>query len=147
MLHFFVQIPFVAIFLCHFCALPIFCVRVVTMGKVTILCYASIHKRISCGETLEIFNFLAYEWVGWRNDTAGWAGHPLELVFEFDKVRNFSAAHLHTNNLFTKDVQVLHLSLFISMLFIHIHTVSLTLTMSTFLSCDYYPYIITTTPA
>ncbi|KAJ8925152.1 hypothetical protein NQ315_001337 [Exocentrus adspersus] len=47
-----------------------------------------------------------YEWVGWRNDTPGWAGHPLELLFEFEKVRNFSAAHLHTNNLFTKDVQV-----------------------------------------
>ncbi|XP_065160829.1 discoidin domain-containing receptor tyrosine kinase B isoform X2 [Atheta coriaria] len=57
----------------------------------------------------------AYEWVGWRNDTAGWAGHPLELVFEFDKVRNFSAAHLHTNNLFTKDVQVFsHAKIFIS---------------------------------
>ncbi|XP_022905687.1 discoidin domain-containing receptor 2 [Onthophagus taurus] len=47
-----------------------------------------------------------YEWVGWRNDTPGWVGHPLELIFEFDKVRNFSAAHLHTNNLYTKDVQV-----------------------------------------
>ncbi|KAF5271003.1 hypothetical protein FQR65_LT05353 [Abscondita terminalis] len=47
-----------------------------------------------------------YEWVGWRNDTPGWAGHPLEILFEFDKVRNFSAVHLHTNNLFTKDVQV-----------------------------------------
>ncbi|KAK5643044.1 hypothetical protein RI129_009211 [Pyrocoelia pectoralis] len=47
-----------------------------------------------------------YEWVGWRNDTPGWAGHPLEMLFEFDKVRNFSAVHLHTNNLFTRDVQV-----------------------------------------
>ncbi|RZC39422.1 hypothetical protein BDFB_008384, partial [Asbolus verrucosus] len=28
------------------------------------------------------------------------------MHFEFDKVRNFSAAHLHTNNLFSKDVQV-----------------------------------------
>lgn len=28
------------------------------------------------------------------------------MLFEFEKVRNFSAAHLHTNNLFTKDVQV-----------------------------------------
>ncbi|CAG9771116.1 unnamed protein product [Ceutorhynchus assimilis] len=47
-----------------------------------------------------------YEWVGWRNDTSGWAGLPLEILFEFDKVRNFSAVHLYTNNLFTKDVQV-----------------------------------------
>ncbi|KAK9692984.1 Protein tyrosine and serine/threonine kinase [Popillia japonica] len=50
--------------------------------------------------------YAGYEWVGWRNDTPGMAGHPLELLFEFDKVRNFSAAHLHTNNLYTKDVQV-----------------------------------------
>ncbi|XP_030766218.1 epithelial discoidin domain-containing receptor 1-like [Sitophilus oryzae] len=47
-----------------------------------------------------------YEWVGWRNDTSGWSGLPLEILFEFDRVRNFSAAHLYTNNLFTKDVQV-----------------------------------------
>ncbi|XP_019874685.1 discoidin domain-containing receptor tyrosine kinase B [Aethina tumida] len=51
-------------------------------------------------------NGKGYEWVGWRNDTPGWAGHPLEILFQFDRVRNFSAAHLHTNNLFTKDVQV-----------------------------------------
>ncbi|XP_017773503.1 PREDICTED: discoidin domain-containing receptor 2 isoform X2 [Nicrophorus vespilloides] len=56
-----------------------------------------------------------YEWVGWRNDTPGWAGYPLEIVFAFDKVRNFSAAHLHTNNLFTKDVQVFsHARIFFS---------------------------------
>lgn len=48
----------------------------------------------------------AYEWVGWRNDTPGWAGHPLEILFEFDKIRNFSAIHLHTSNYFIKDVQV-----------------------------------------
>ncbi|KAJ8957027.1 hypothetical protein NQ318_012202, partial [Aromia moschata] len=52
------------------------------------------------------FVCVGYEWVGWRNDTPGWAGHPLEMLFEFEKVRNFSATHLHTNNLFTKDVQV-----------------------------------------
>jgi discoidin domain receptor family protein 2 len=34
------------------------------------------------------------------------AGHPVEIVFEFDRVRNFSAMYLHTNNLFSKDVQV-----------------------------------------
>ncbi|XP_066250370.1 discoidin domain-containing receptor 2 isoform X1 [Euwallacea similis] len=47
-----------------------------------------------------------YEWIGWRNDSVGWAGMPLELLFQFDAVRNFSAAHLYTNNMFTKDVQV-----------------------------------------
>lgn len=47
-----------------------------------------------------------YEWIGWRNDTPGWAGEPLEMLFEFDRVRNFSAVHIHINNMFTKDVQV-----------------------------------------
>ncbi|KAL1517292.1 hypothetical protein ABEB36_001074 [Hypothenemus hampei] len=42
-----------------------------------------------------------YEWIGWKNDST-----PLEIVFEFDKVRNFSSIHLYTNNMFTKEVQV-----------------------------------------
>lgn len=50
--------------------------------------------------------FTGYEWVGWRNDTFGMAGKPVEMVFEFDSVRNFSAMILHTNNMFSKDVQV-----------------------------------------
>lgn len=33
-------------------------------------------------------------------------GKPVEIVFEFDTVRNFSAIILHTNNMYTKDVQV-----------------------------------------
>ncbi|XP_017890624.2 discoidin domain-containing receptor 2-like [Ceratina calcarata] len=43
-------------------------------------------------------------WVGWRNDTR--SGHPLEVKFEFDHVREFSAVHIYCNNQFTKDVQV-----------------------------------------
>lgn len=50
--------------------------------------------------------FLGYEWIGWRNDTPGLLGKPVEIVFEFDTVRNFSAIVLHTNNMYTKDVQV-----------------------------------------
>uniref|UniRef100_A0A182NBA2 Discoidin domain-containing protein n=1 Tax=Anopheles dirus TaxID=7168 RepID=A0A182NBA2_9DIPT len=46
-----------------------------------------------------------YDWVGWRNDSLGWAGKPVEMVFEFDSVRNFSSMVLHTNNMFSKDVQ------------------------------------------
>ncbi|XP_018324973.1 discoidin domain-containing receptor 2-like isoform X2 [Agrilus planipennis] len=49
---------------------------------------------------------MGYEWVGWRNDTSPWAGHPLEMLFEFDKVRNFSAIHFHVNNFFSKEVQI-----------------------------------------
>lgn len=43
-------------------------------------------------------------WVGWKNDTR--SGHPLEIKFEFDHVREFSAVHIYCNNQFTKDVQV-----------------------------------------
>lgn len=53
-----------------------------------------------------------YEWVGWRNDTYGTDGRPVEMIFEFDSVRNFSAIVLHTNNMFSKDVQVSQLALF-----------------------------------
>ncbi|XP_065345024.1 discoidin domain-containing receptor tyrosine kinase B isoform X3 [Cloeon dipterum] len=44
-----------------------------------------------------------YEWVGWKNESGA---RPVEIVFEFDAVRNFSAVILHANNLYTKDVQV-----------------------------------------
>lgn len=53
------------------------------------------------------FLFTGYEWVGWRNDSMGLTmGKPVEMVFEFDGVRNFSAMVLHTNNMYSKDVQV-----------------------------------------
>lgn len=43
-------------------------------------------------------------WVGWRNDTRN--NKPIEIKFEFDKVREFTALHIFCNNQFTKDVQV-----------------------------------------
>lgn len=43
-------------------------------------------------------------WVGWRNDTRD--RQPLEIKFEFDHVREFSAVHIFCNNQYTKDVQV-----------------------------------------
>ncbi|XP_031776705.1 discoidin domain-containing receptor 2 isoform X2 [Nasonia vitripennis] len=43
-------------------------------------------------------------WVGWRNDTR--QGHPLEIKFEFDHVREFSAVHIYCNNQFNKEVQL-----------------------------------------
>lgn len=44
--------------------------------------------------------------MGWSNDSSGIAGKPIELTFQFDTVRNFSAMILHTNNMFSKGVQV-----------------------------------------
>ena len=45
-----------------------------------------------------------YEWVGWKNDSRH--RQPVEITFEFETVRNFSAVHIYTNNFFTKDMQV-----------------------------------------
>ncbi|KAJ8953791.1 hypothetical protein NQ317_010766 [Molorchus minor] len=43
-------------------------------------------------------------WVGWKNDTRH--NKPIEIKFEFDRVREFSNVHIYCNNQFTKDVQV-----------------------------------------
>lgn len=45
-----------------------------------------------------------YDWVGWSNESR--KGKPVELTFEFDVVRNFSTAYLHTNNMFSKGARV-----------------------------------------
>ncbi|XP_052746722.1 discoidin domain-containing receptor 2 isoform X2 [Bicyclus anynana] len=42
-------------------------------------------------------------WVGWRNDSHV---EPPALIFEFDRVREFSAVHLFCSNKFMRDVQV-----------------------------------------
>lgn len=46
----------------------------------------------------------AQAWVGWKNDTR--SNRPIEVKFEFDKVREFSAIHIYCSNQFTKDVQI-----------------------------------------
>ncbi|VEN41262.1 unnamed protein product [Callosobruchus maculatus] len=43
-------------------------------------------------------------WVSWKNDSM--SNGYVELLFEFDQVRNFTAVHLYTNNLFSRNVQV-----------------------------------------
>ncbi|CAL4214767.1 unnamed protein product [Meganyctiphanes norvegica] len=45
-----------------------------------------------------------YEWVGWKNDS--YHGQPVEIIFEFDDIRNFSSISFYTNNFFTRDTQV-----------------------------------------
>ncbi|KAF7276711.1 hypothetical protein GWI33_009896, partial [Rhynchophorus ferrugineus] len=47
--------------------------------------------------------FLGSRWVGWSNEFR--SGEPLEIVLEFDGIREFNAVHLHTNNMFTRGVQ------------------------------------------
>ncbi|XP_057376214.2 discoidin domain-containing receptor 2-like [Daphnia carinata] len=43
-------------------------------------------------------------WVGWRNDSRN--GQPVEIVFGFNTVRDFTSLSIFANNQFTKDVQV-----------------------------------------
>jgi len=45
-----------------------------------------------------------YQWIGWKNDTD--ERPPVEIIFEFDKVRNFTNALFYSNNMFSKDVRV-----------------------------------------
>ena len=47
-------------------------------------------------------------WVGWRNDSRN--GQPIEIIFEFDAVRDFTSLSLFVNNQFTKDVKVQNLN-------------------------------------
>lgn len=63
-------------------------------------------SRILSGIVTDNSFVQGYEWVGWRNDTPNMLGRPVEITFEFDYSRNFTAIHLHMNNYFTKDVQV-----------------------------------------
>ncbi|NXU82831.1 DDR2 protein, partial [Xiphorhynchus elegans] len=45
-----------------------------------------------------------YDYVGWRNEstTSGY----VEITFEFDRVRNFTAMKVHCNNMFAKGVKI-----------------------------------------
>ncbi|XP_036149623.1 epithelial discoidin domain-containing receptor 1 isoform X2 [Monomorium pharaonis] len=54
-------------------------------------------------DNFKMHNDRAQGWVGWRNDSRG---QPVEIKFEFDKVREFSAVHIYCNNEFTRGVQV-----------------------------------------
>lgn len=52
-----------------------------------------------------IFLVTGYEWVGWKNTTRG--KEPVEIIFYFDSVKNFSEVSFYVNNFFSKDVQVI----------------------------------------
>lgn len=55
---------------------------------------------------LDIRNFgrKGYGWVAWRNDTS-YAG-PVEIIFKFDEIRNFSAVYIVASNVISKEVSV-----------------------------------------
>ncbi|NXL33342.1 DDR2 protein, partial [Glaucidium brasilianum] len=45
-----------------------------------------------------------YDYVGWRNEST--TGGYVEITFEFDRIRNFTAMKVHCNNMFTKGVKI-----------------------------------------
>ncbi|XP_021949331.1 discoidin domain-containing receptor 2 [Folsomia candida] len=47
-------------------------------------------------------------WVGWKNETRETKNEtsPVEILFKFDSVREFSHVHIHSSNQFSKDVSV-----------------------------------------
>ncbi|XP_078282568.1 discoidin domain-containing receptor 2-like isoform X2 [Rhinoraja longicauda] len=47
-----------------------------------------------------------YDYVGWNKDS--FHSQYVELEFEFDQRRNFSAMKVHCNNLYTKSVKIFH---------------------------------------
>lgn len=51
------------------------------------------------------FGIKGYDWVGWKNDSMV-RNKPVEIIFKFEQVRNFSFMTIHTNNHFSKDVRV-----------------------------------------
>jgi discoidin domain receptor family protein 2 len=46
-----------------------------------------------------------YDWVGWKNDSII-RNKPVEVIFKFEQIRNFTSVILHANNHFSKDVRV-----------------------------------------
>ena len=45
-----------------------------------------------------------YEWIGWKNET--WHGQPVEIIFKFDHIRNFTRMKIYSNNMYNKEVRV-----------------------------------------
>ncbi|NXE75575.1 DDR2 protein, partial [Cochlearius cochlearius] len=45
-----------------------------------------------------------YDYVGWRNEST--TGGYVEITFEFDRIRNFTAMKVHCNNMFAKGVKI-----------------------------------------
>ncbi|XP_054629369.1 discoidin domain-containing receptor 2 isoform X2 [Dunckerocampus dactyliophorus] len=46
-----------------------------------------------------------YDYLGWRNDSLGGAGH-VEMEFVFDRQRNFTSMKVHSNNMFARGVKI-----------------------------------------
>ena len=45
-----------------------------------------------------------YQWIGWKSDLR--EQPSINIIFEFDSIRNFTSARFHCNNMYSKDVRV-----------------------------------------
>ena len=50
-----------------------------------------------------------YEWVGWKTEKSE-ENTPVEIIFKFDTVRNFTLLNIHSNNFFDKDVRIFRMA-------------------------------------
>ncbi|XP_061189054.1 discoidin domain-containing receptor 2-like isoform X3 [Saccostrea echinata] len=50
-----------------------------------------------------------YEWVGWKTEKFE-DSTPIEIVFKFDAVRNFTRLNIHCNNFYDKDVRIFRMA-------------------------------------
>ena len=55
-------------------------------------------------QDLQDFGRKTGRWVAWKNETP--STEPVEIVFEFDVVRNFSTVNIIVNNAFSRDMSV-----------------------------------------
>ncbi|XP_069497453.1 discoidin domain-containing receptor 2 [Ambystoma mexicanum] len=55
-------------------------------------------------QTHEYHVWPGYDYVGWRNEST--ANGYIEIMFEFDRIRNFTTMKVHCNNMFTKGVKI-----------------------------------------
>ncbi|KFP80288.1 Discoidin domain-containing receptor 2, partial [Acanthisitta chloris] len=55
-------------------------------------------------QTREYHVWPGYDYVGWRNEST--TGGYVEITFEFDRIRNFTAMKVHCNNMFAKGVKI-----------------------------------------
>jgi len=54
----------------------------------------------------DVFNFSGSGWVGWKRKEEKVDSEFVEIIFAFDKVRQFSSLQLYVNNFPSKGVQV-----------------------------------------
>ncbi|XP_066480296.1 discoidin domain-containing receptor 2 [Tiliqua scincoides] len=55
-------------------------------------------------QTHEYHVWPGYDYVGWRNESM--ANGYVEIIFEFDRIRNFTTMKVHCNNMFDKGVKI-----------------------------------------